>query len=184
MSWGLAGPASPSCAAPFLPRRSRPRKRSFLGGGRVCRARGVWARHAQAGDSSVCRPPRCTPTGRASGPRTSRPRPTNKPTCTPADPHRPPVAGRRPPGHAPQVILAQESQWASLIRSLALDGTISEAAFMEALQRRMEGVVLGLQSGSYAQRVQAEFLKEVESRAKGVFRELAAAPGPAAGSSA
>lgn len=82
------------------------------------------------------------------------------------------------------MILAQESQWASLIRSLALDGTISEAAFMEALQRRMEGVVLGLQSGSYAQRVQAEFLKEVESRAKGVFRELAAAPGPAAGSSA
>jgi hypothetical protein len=46
---------------------------------------------------------------------------------------------------------------------------------MEALQRKMEGTVLGLQSGSYAQRVQAEYLKEVEARAKKVFKELAAA---------
>lgn len=52
----------------------------------------------------------------------------------------------------------------------------SEPAFMEALQRRMEGVVLGLPSGSYAQRVQAEYLKELEERAKGVFAELAEAP--------
>lgn len=44
---------------------------------------------------------------------------------------------------------------------------------MEALQKRMEGTVLGLQSGSYAQRVQAEYLKEVEARAKTVFREEA-----------
>ena len=44
---------------------------------------------------------------------------------------------------------------------------------MEALQRRMESVVLGLPSGSYAQRVQAEYLKELEERAKGTFAELA-----------
>jgi hypothetical protein len=44
---------------------------------------------------------------------------------------------------------------------------------MEALQRRMEGVVLGLPSGSYAQRVQAEYLKELEGRAKGVFAQAA-----------
>jgi hypothetical protein len=44
---------------------------------------------------------------------------------------------------------------------------------MEALQRKMEGTVLGLQSGSYAQRVQAEYLKEVEARAKRVYKELA-----------
>lgn len=45
---------------------------------------------------------------------------------------------------------------------------------MEALQRRMEGVVLGLSSGSYAQRVQAEFLKELEGRAKAAFADIAA----------
>jgi hypothetical protein len=44
---------------------------------------------------------------------------------------------------------------------------------MEALQRRMESVVLGLPSGSYAQRVQAEYLKELEERAKAAFAELA-----------
>ncbi len=45
---------------------------------------------------------------------------------------------------------------------------------MEALQRRMESVVLGLPSGSYAQRVQAEYVKELEDRAKGAFVGLAA----------
>ena len=53
-------------------------------------------------------------------------------------------------------------------------GDLSEPSFMEELQRRMERVVLGLQSGSYAQRVQAEYLKEVEARARAVFKELAA----------
>jgi hypothetical protein len=46
---------------------------------------------------------------------------------------------------------------------------------MEVLQKKMESTVLGMQSGSYAQRVQAEYLKEVEARAKTVFRQLAAA---------
>jgi hypothetical protein len=40
----------------------------------------------------------------------------------------------------------------------------------------MEGVVLGLSSGSYAQRVQAEYLKELESRARAAFAEMAARP--------
>jgi hypothetical protein len=77
------------------------------------------------------------------------------------------------PARLAQVIGTEERKWTALIRSLASSGAISEPAFMEALQRRMEGVVLGLQAGSYAQRVQAEFLKEVEGRAKGVFKELA-----------
>lgn len=47
----------------------------------------------------------------------------------------------------------------------------------QMLQKRMEGVVLGMESGSYAQRVQAEYLKEVEGRAKEAFRQLAARPG-------
>lgn len=54
-------------------------------------------------------------------------------------------------------------------------GASAEAAFMEVLQKKMESTVLGMQSGSYAQRVQAEYLKEVEARAKTVFRQLAAA---------
>ncbi|KXZ43858.1 hypothetical protein GPECTOR_79g137 [Gonium pectorale] len=73
------------------------------------------------------------------------------------------------------LLYAEERQWYPLLRSYATDGVITEASFMEALQRRMEGVVLGLQSGSYAQRVQAEYLKEMESRAKAVFKEMAAA---------
>ncbi|GFR43033.1 hypothetical protein Agub_g4037, partial [Astrephomene gubernaculifera] len=78
-----------------------------------------------------------------------------------------------------QVLSAPERQWVPLLRSLAGEGAISEAGFSEALQRRMEGVVLGLQSGSYAQRVQAEYLKELEGRARGVFAELSAGGGEA-----
>ncbi len=59
-----------------------------------------------------------------------------------------------PPLRASQLLYAEERQWYPLLRSLAADGTITEASFMESLQRRMEVVVLGLQSGSYAQRVQ------------------------------
>ena len=40
------------------------------------------------------------------------------------------------------------------MQSKAASGTISEVAFMEALQRKMEATVLTLKSGSYAQIVQ------------------------------
>lgn len=55
-----------------------------------------------------------------------------------------------------QVVNADEAEWAGLLRRMASTGSsgVNEAAFMEALQRRMETVVLGLTSGSYAQRVQ------------------------------
>ena len=76
-------------------------------------------------------------------------------------------------GAVNEVLFAEEQEWAGTVRKLAADG-VSEAAFMDVLQRRMETVVLGLTSGSYAQKVQAEYLKEVETRAKAVFRELAA----------
>jgi hypothetical protein len=39
----------------------------------------------------------------------------------------------------------------------------------------MEGVVLNLPNGSYAQRVQAEYLKEVEDRGKGIYAEKSGA---------
>ena len=41
---------------------------------------------------------------------------------------------------------------------------------MGALRRRMEKTVLVLPSGSYAQRVQAEFLSELEARASKAFQ--------------
>jgi hypothetical protein len=49
---------------------------------------------------------------------------------------------------------AEEDEWAELIRGKAAQGAISEVAFMQALQRKMEATVLTLKSGSYAQVVQ------------------------------
>lgn len=74
-----------------------------------------------------------------------------------------------------EVVYAEEQEWEPIIRRHAAKGDIAEGAFMEVLQKKMETTVLGMQSGSYAQRVQAEYLKEVEARAKTVFRQLAAA---------
>lgn len=72
-----------------------------------------------------------------------------------------------------QVLKETEQQWDTLIKAGV--EKYSENSFMEALQRRMEAVVLGLPSGSYAQRVQAEYLKEVEARAKTAFKDDAIA---------
>lgn len=74
-----------------------------------------------------------------------------------------------------EVVFAEEQDWEPTIRQRALSDGVAEAAFMEVLQKKMEATVLGMQSGSYAQRVQAEYLKEIEARAKSVFRQLAAA---------
>ena len=68
-----------------------------------------------------------------------------------------------------QVLQAQESEWEGLITEFSNAGKISEESFMEELQKKMEKIVLSLSSGSYAQRVQAEYLKELQSRAKSVF---------------
>lgn len=46
---------------------------------------------------------------------------------------------------------------------------LSEASFSAAVQRKMEATVLRLKSGSYAQRVQAEYLKELDDRGKAIF---------------
>jgi hypothetical protein len=50
---------------------------------------------------------------------------------------------------------------------------VGEEAMLGALRRKMEALVLSLPSGSYAQRVRAEYLKELETRAQAAF---AAAP--------
>jgi hypothetical protein len=84
-----------------------------------------------------------------------------------------------------EVIAAEEHEWEGIIERSATEaagpaaaaggGPLAEAAFADALQRKMEATVLGLTSGSYAQRVQAEYLKEIEGRARSVFRRLAGA---------
>lgn len=59
------------------------------------------------------------------------------------------------------------------VHASTVAGELSEAAFMATLQTKMEQTVLQMKSGSYSQRVQAEYLKEVEDRGKTVFKELA-----------
>ena len=76
-------------------------------------------------------------------------------------------------GAVNEVVYAQESEWGPIIKTKVASGELSEPAFMDELRKKMERVVLGLESGSYAQRVQAEYLKEVEARAKECFAELA-----------
>jgi hypothetical protein len=69
---------------------------------------------------------------------------------------------------------APEEEWTALLAAAAARGA-SAAGFTKALQVRMEGVVLGLPNGSYAQRVQAEYLKELEGRAKAAPKPLGSA---------
>lgn len=65
------------------------------------------------------------------------------------------------------IITSAEKKWDEMLERST--SSISGTAFMDALQKRMEGVVLGLPTGSYAQRVQAEYLKELEDRAKRIY---------------
>lgn len=53
-----------------------------------------------------------------------------------------------------QIIAAPEAEWTDIIKQRAADGQLQQEPAMAALQKRMEGVVLGQTSGSYAQRVQ------------------------------
>jgi len=66
------------------------------------------------------------------------------------------------------IIGAPAADWAKKFDAV-IEGGFGEAAFTQDLQKRMEGVVLNLPNGSYAQRVQAEYLKEVEDRGKGIY---------------
>jgi len=67
-----------------------------------------------------------------------------------------------------KVIRANAEDWTMNLIDIANEG-YGESAFVKDLQRRMEGVVLNLPNGSYAQRVQAEYLKEIEDRGKQFF---------------
>ena len=61
--------------------------------------------------------------------------------------------------------------WPVVFQKLVNEG-YGEVAFTKELQQRMEEVVLGLTNGSYAQRVQAEYLKEVEERSREYFKQV------------
>ena len=58
--------------------------------------------------------------------------------------------------------------WPVVFQKLVNEG-YGEVAFTKS-SNEMEEVVLGLTNGSYAQRVQAEYLKEVEERFQGIFQ--------------
>ncbi len=84
---------------------------------------------------------------------------------------------RAPAGAAPdapaeallqRVMASTEEAWDELLHGAGAAGA-TEAGLSTALQQRMEAVVLGLPNGSYAQRVQAEYLKELERRVKAAF---------------
>lgn len=67
------------------------------------------------------------------------------------------------------VLVADEAEWEGIIRAAVESGSTSQEEFQTMLQRRMEHTVLGMSSGSYKQRVLAEYLKELASRAEEVF---------------
>lgn len=78
-----------------------------------------------------------------------------------------------PPSPVDEVISAGEEQWEQVIKHLLESEITTENGFLEDLQKRMESTVLGQSSGSYTQRVQAEYLKEIEAR----FRETCQSEG-------
>jgi len=72
------------------------------------------------------------------------------------------------------VIAAPAAEWPEKFEEI-IAGGFGEEAFNKDLQQRMEKVVLNLPNGSYAQRVQAEYLKEVEDRGKDIYKAKEAA---------
>lgn len=60
----------------------------------------------------------------------------------------------------------------ALSKSFADEEGVGPKALMGEVQRTIEGVVLGLENGSMAQRVQAEFLRELVSRVEALERKM------------
>mmetsp|Transcript_21046 Transcript_21046/g.29705 ORF Transcript_21046/g.29705 Transcript_21046/m.29705 type:complete len:340 (+) Transcript_21046:196-1215(+) len=64
-----------------------------------------------------------------------------------------------------KLLVADTDVWDMEIQQgLAATDDLTSTALMSEIQRTIEGVVLGLENGSMAQRVQAEFLRELVSR--------------------
>jgi hypothetical protein len=60
------------------------------------------------------------------------------------------------------------AQWDEEIRSAVKTDGVTTQSLIGEIQKTMEAVVLGLENGSMAQRVQAEFLRELVSRVESV----------------
>ena len=58
-------------------------------------------------------------------------------------------------------------EWDAEIRK-GVEGEVTKDALISEVQKTMEGVILGLENGSMAQRVQAEFLRELVTRIEAV----------------
>jgi len=64
-----------------------------------------------------------------------------------------------------RLMLIDTTVWeVEMRKEFASDGGVSSQSLTSEVQRTMEAVVLGLESGSMAQRVQAEYLKELVTR--------------------
>jgi flagellar biosynthesis regulator FlaF len=68
-----------------------------------------------------------------------------------------------------KVLKAPEGEWEGLIRDMNASGEISQESFLEEVQKKMETIVLGRSSGSYDQRILAEYLSELQERAQAAF---------------
>eukprot|EP00793_Prasinoderma_coloniale_P005191 PRCOL_00000952-RA len=68
------------------------------------------------------------------------------------------------------IVAADEEKWTQMLESgLKGEGAIDADSFFKSLQGRMERTVLTAGTGTFSQRVQAEYLKEIESRANAVL---------------
>lgn len=65
-----------------------------------------------------------------------------------------------------KLLTVDTDQWDAEIKRAALQDGVKPSALISEIQRTMETVVLGLENGSMAQRVQAEYLRELVSRAE------------------
>ena len=70
---------------------------------------------------------------------------------------------------------SDEEQWDALLREglhgLGEQQAMDADSFFKCLQSRMEKTVLDAGAGTFSQRVQAEYLKEIEDRASAVLKE-------------
>ena len=64
------------------------------------------------------------------------------------------------------LLTVDADRWDAEIRGAAKEQNVTPKALISEIQRTMETVVLGLENGSMAQRVQAEYLRELVTRAE------------------
>jgi len=66
-----------------------------------------------------------------------------------------------------ELLRVDTDSWDNEIRK-GFEGDCTKEDLVKEIQRTMEGVLLGLENGSMAQRVQAEFLRELVTRVEAV----------------